>query len=176
MGHRIMKAAPVAFVAVVIVSNMLTNTLGVVDWLGITATAGTWVAGFAFVARDAVQESHGTRAVVVCILAGAILSALFSPSLALASGVAFLVSELADFAVYQPLRRRRRLLAALASNLAGSIVDTLLFLTLAGFPLNLAGAQVGIKYATTSTLVLVLWGIRALFRQPDHAASRRSHD
>jgi hypothetical protein len=67
---------------------------------------------------------------------GAGLSAvLATPQLAVASGIAFAVSEAADYAVYAPLRRRGWARAVTASSVAGSAVDTVLFLTLAGFPL-----------------------------------------
>lgn len=48
--------------------------------------------------------------------AGAGLSALTAPALAVASAVAFLVAERADFAVYTPLRRRGWARAVAASN------------------------------------------------------------
>ena len=162
---------PAAFVAVVISANAVTASLGVVTWLGINATAGTWLAGFAFVARDAVHDALDARWVVGCILAGAAISAAFSPALALASAAAFLLAETADYAIYAPLRNRGRTRAALASNLAGSVVDSLVFLALAGFPLSLVWAQVGLKFATTTAFVLALGGVRALLRQPVHAAS-----
>jgi uncharacterized PurR-regulated membrane protein YhhQ (DUF165 family) len=47
---------------------------------------------------------------------GAGLSALVSPQFAVASGIAFLVSELADLAVYTPLRQRNWLAAVALSN------------------------------------------------------------
>ena len=57
------------------------------------------------------------------IMVGALLSWLVTSNrdLAVASGVAFLFSELADFAVCQPLRERRWLLAVAASNLVGLV-------------------------------------------------------
>ena len=39
-------------------------------------------------------------------------------------GTAFLLSELADFAVYTPLAERRWLTAVVASNIVGTIVDS----------------------------------------------------
>ena len=157
--------APLAFLVVVVTTNALTTSLGVVGWLGVSVTAGTWLAGFAFIARDATQDALGPRWVVGCILAGALVSAAFSPQLALASAAAFLVSELADFAVYTPLRRSGRTRAALASNLAGSVVDSALFLLIAGFPVSLVWAQVGIKFGVTTLFVLTGRGL-ALLRQP----------
>ncbi len=164
-----------AFVVVIVATNAATSTLGVVTWLGITVTAGTWLAGFAFVARDATQEALGWLWVVCLIVGGAGVSAAFSPTLALASAAAFLLSELADFAVYTPLRRSGRTRAALASNAVGAVADSLLFLALAEFPLSLVWAQVGVKFGVTTVFVLIVWGCRAVLRQSVLAAGGRRH-
>ena len=57
-------------------------------------------AGFAFTFRDLTQEWLGRKAVIVAILVGALLSWVVTSNrdLAVASAVAFLFSELADFA------------------------------------------------------------------------------
>jgi uncharacterized PurR-regulated membrane protein YhhQ (DUF165 family) len=65
------------------------------------------------------------------IVAGATLSCLISPAFALASGVAFLVSELADMAVYTPLYRRHPYTSVISSNTVGAVIDSWLFLWLA---------------------------------------------
>ena len=167
-------AAFAALLAVIVAANALTATHGLVTVAGLTATAGTWVAGLAFVARDWLHDTGGRRWVAAAIMAGALLSALLSPSLALASAVAFAVSEAADWAAYAPLRRRHRLAAALASNTVGAVLDSLLFLALAGFPLAGAGTQTVVKVATTTAVVLAVMGVRrALLRQPDRAGGRR---
>jgi queuosine precursor transporter len=88
-------------------------------WPGIAAPSGVLFAGLAFTFRDLTQEWLGRKVVLVAIVVGALLSWLVTSNLAVASGVAFLFSELADFAVYQPLRERRWLLAVAASNLVG---------------------------------------------------------
>ena len=164
---RILSLA--ALVGAVVAANALTNSLGLVTWLGLTATAGTWVAGFAFLARDGLHEWGGRRWVLAGILIGAVLSALLSPMLALASAVAFTVSELADYAVYSPLRRSGWARASIASNVVGSVVDTVLFLWIAGFPLDGTLTQVVVKVGTTTAVVL---GVRlALLRKPVRASS-----
>jgi uncharacterized PurR-regulated membrane protein YhhQ (DUF165 family) len=88
-------------------------------WPEIAAPSGVLFAGLAFTFRDLTQEWLGRKVVLVAIVVGALLSWLVTSNLAVASGVAFLFSELADFAVYQPLRERRWLLAVAASNLVG---------------------------------------------------------
>jgi hypothetical protein len=160
-------AAVVAFLTLVVAANMLTAQYGLVPvGLGLTATAGTWAAGLVLLARDVVHDAAGRWAVATCIAAGAALSAvLTTPQLALASGVAFAVSEAADYAVYAPLRRRGWARAVLASNLVGSAVDSLLFLTLAGFPVwSAMPGQIYVKTAATLAVVTPVVVARAVLR------------
>jgi len=106
-----------------------------------------------------VQDTGGRKLVVALILAGAALSfAISAPFIAVASAVAFLLSESADFAVYQPLRRRGYIRAAIASNVVGGLVDTVAFLTIAGFPLRqaFAGQMVGKLLVTAAVVGLVI--------------------
>lgn len=105
---------------------------------GLLAPSGAYAAGLTFVARDVVQRTSGNRWALAAVLAGTVLSVLVSPQLALASGTAFLFSELADFAVYTPLQRHRFVLAVVLSGIVGSVVDSLLFLSIAAIPLAAA--------------------------------------
>lgn len=105
---------------------------------GLMAPSGSFAAGVTFVARDVVQRSAGRRWALIAIVAGTVLSVLVSPRLALASGTAFLFSELVDFAVYTPLQEKRFVLAVVLSGIVGSVVDSVLFLVLAGIPLAAA--------------------------------------
>ena len=105
---------------------------------GLLAPSGSYAAGVTFVARDVVQRAIGRRAALGAVLAGTILSALVDPRLALASGSAFFFSEMVDLAVYTPLERRNFAIAVLLSGVAGSIVDSVIFLGVAGIPLGAA--------------------------------------
>ena len=79
---------------------------------GVLAPSGVLTIGLAFVLRDLVQRRLGAKVSLLAIAVGAILSAwLAPPAIVLASAAAFLLSELADFAVYTPLQRRRLVLA-----------------------------------------------------------------
>jgi uncharacterized PurR-regulated membrane protein YhhQ (DUF165 family) len=101
---------------------------------GLFATAGTIFAGLAFLLRDAVREALGRRGVLAVILVGAGVSYVISDAkLATASAVAVLLSELADSAIYEPLRRKAWAAAVLTSNGVGAFLDTVIFLSLAGF-------------------------------------------
>jgi uncharacterized PurR-regulated membrane protein YhhQ (DUF165 family) len=99
---------------------------------GITAPSGVLMIGMALVLRDLVQRRIGKIWALVAIFFGVFLSALVSPpALVVASTTAFLLAELADFAVYTPLQRRRFVLAVVASGIVGAIVDSAVFLWLA---------------------------------------------
>src|SRR5215218_6561635 len=95
------------YVATIVAANWAIATFGVVPvGFGLMAPAGVHFAAMAFTLRHLVQERYGRVWTLGAILAGAGLSVLVSPQFALASGAAFLFSELADFAVYTPLRER----------------------------------------------------------------------
>ena len=118
-------------------------------------------AGLAFTFRDLTQEWLGRKVVLVAIMVGALLWLVTSNrDLAVASGVAFLFSELADFAVYQPLRERRWLLAVAASNLVGLVIDSVLFLQIAFGSLDFIEGQIIGKIWTTIFAVVVLLALR----------------
>ena len=110
---------------------------------GILAPSGVLMIGVALVLRDTVQRLLGSVWALVAVAFGTAVSFILAPpALVLASGVAFLLSELADFAVYTPLQRRRLLLAVLASSAAGLVVDSIVFLTLAFGSLDYVGGQI----------------------------------
>ena len=69
-----------------------------------------------------------------CARPGAGVSAAVSPSLALASGLAFFSSELADFLVYTPLLRRGWLVAFVVVSLLVGILAGSLFLFAYSWP------------------------------------------
>jgi uncharacterized PurR-regulated membrane protein YhhQ (DUF165 family) len=163
----------VGYVAVIVLANWAIAAFGLVPvGFGLAAPAGVYFAGLAFTLRDLVQEQLGRRWTVAAILAGAAVSWVISPQFALASGVAFLVSELADFAVYTPLRRRNWLLAVALSNTVGLVADSGLFLYLAFGSLEFVAGQIVGKLWMTVLAVALLWTVRRRFAPG--AASRAS--
>ncbi len=155
------------FAASVAAANALTSRYGFIPvGLGLSATAGTYAAGFCLLARDWVHDAAGRVAVLAAIGAGGAASAVMAgPRLALASAAAFVLSELADLLVYQPLRRRGFIRAVVASNAVGAPVDTILFLALAGFPIWAAlPGQLLAKATATAIPVAVVLAARALLR------------
>jgi uncharacterized PurR-regulated membrane protein YhhQ (DUF165 family) len=110
---------------------------------GVMAPSGVLMIGLALVLRDLVQRRLGRNWSLGAIAVGTLISAMLAPaSLVVASASAFLLSELADFAVYTPLQERRLVLAVVASSFAGLIVDSLVFLYLAFGSLEFLGGQI----------------------------------
>lgn len=162
--HRLLAlVAALALLVCILLANYVTSRFGVVPvGFGLMATAGTYFAGLTFVLRDFVQDYAGKKWAWALIVAGAILSFLLAdPFIAVASASAFLASEAADLFVYTPLRKRGYIRAAVASNVVGAVVDTVIFLLIAGFPLQqaFAGQMVG-KLVVTALAVGALFAYR----------------
>lgn len=156
---------PIAFLfyaAMPVLANLAIALFGMVPVApGLSAPAGVYFAGVALGLRDLVQYLLGKRWAVYAILAGAAVSYLFTPQFAIASGVAFLLSEALDFGVYSPLRERGRVyLAVLASNTVGLIVDSIVFLLLAFGSLDYLAGQIVGKAEMTIAALALLWLVR----------------
>jgi queuosine precursor transporter len=126
---------------------------------GLMAPSGVTMVGVALVLRDLVQRRLGIAFSAAAIFIGTAISALLAPpSLIIASGVAFLLSEFADLAVYTPLARRRLVAAVIASSIAGLVVDSIVFLWLAFGSLDfLAGQVVGKGWMVLLSIPFVAW-------------------
>jgi queuosine precursor transporter len=164
-----------AFIACIPVANWMIGHVGAVcvphgpclvpvlpwgpDGHPLMAPSGVLMIGLALVLRDMVQRRLGRGVALTAIVAGAALSgAVAPPQLIVASAAAFLLSELADFAVYTPLQSRGLVLAVLASSVVGLLVDSVLFLWLAFGSLEfLAGQVVGKLWMVLLALPAVHW-------------------
>ncbi|GJL81696.1 MAG: hypothetical protein DHS20C01_13300 [marine bacterium B5-7] len=115
--------------------------------------------GLALVLRDLVQRRLGPWWVLLAIAIGTVLSALLAPSaLVIASASAFILSELADFAVYTPLQKRRLVLAVVASSVVGLIIDSFVFLQLAfGSTEFIVGQMLGKAWMVLLSLPVIWW-------------------
>ncbi len=166
----------VGYVAAILLANWLIATFPpIVVWPlpELRAPAGVLAAGFVFSFRNLTQETLGRRFSVLAILVGAALSYLVSANaqlggpllLPLASGLAFLLSETLDFAVYTPMRRRGWIRAMAASDLAGQVFDSAVFLTSAFGPGGLAflaGQIVGKAWCTWVTVGVMILARRSV--------------
>jgi len=169
--------AATAYVACVVLANVLTDHLGLVPiGFGLVVTAGTFAAGATLLARNVAQTIIGRLIVLALMLVGCAVSWwLASPQLAVASAVAFGLSELADMAVFTPLQDRGWGRAAAAGALVGAVVDTSVFLRIAGFPVTVDSVtgqlivKVGISWLVAGAVGLEVWR-RAVLREPVNAA------
>jgi len=180
--------AAAALLGTVVLANVLSAHFGLVSaGFGLTVSAGTYAAGLALGLRDLLDRAGGLRWVLGAIAAGIVVSAwAASPQLAVASAAAFAVSELVDLTVWRSLRRtpaaatppllrdssgrgayrpgpaspprRSWRVPLVASNAAGALVDTLVFLPLAGFGLTASavGGQFLVKAVWMSLLALAV--------------------
>ena len=126
---------------------------------GLMAPSGVLLVGLALVLRDLVQRRLGIVYGFGAIVAGAAISGMLAPfSLVVASTMAFLLSELADFAVYTPLQKRGLVLAVLASSVVGLVADSIVFLWLAFGSFDfLLGQIVGKAWMVLLTLPAIEW-------------------
>lgn len=166
-----------AFLATVPAANWLVGNAGTVCvpdgpclipvGFGLDAPSGVLVIGLAFVLRDQVHRALGAKASLLAIAIGAALSAVIAPAdLVVASAFTLLAAELLDFAIYAPLYRRRLILAVVLSSVAGTALDSVMFLWLAFGSLDhLAGQIVGklwmVGAATTFIWVRERTAVRA---------------
>lgn len=126
---------------------------------GIMAPTGVAMIGLALVLRDLVQRRLGVGWAAGAVVAGAALSAFLAPpSLVIASGVAFLLAEMADLAVYTPLQRRGLVSAVIASSFVGLVIDSIVFLQLAFGSLDyLLGQVLGKSWMVLASIPFIVW-------------------
>jgi len=122
----------VAAMAVIVTASNILVQYPINDWL----TWGALSYPVAFLVTDIANRTQGPalarRVVVVGFVAAVIMSiVLATPRIALASGTAFLVAHLLDVFVFDRLRQRSWWMPPLVSSTLGSVVDTVLFFSIA---------------------------------------------
>lgn len=160
-----LAVAATAYAAAVFLANWLSTHYGMAEvGFGLTASAGTFAAGFALLARDFVQRLGGPWVAVAAVAVGAVASYLLADHfIALASAAAFLTAELLDLALFTRLFGRLGFArASFLSNLVAAPVDSLIFLALAPAPIfvvtsdAMLGQTVG-KIVWATMIPLCLW-------------------
>ncbi len=154
-----------AMVLVVASANYLVQ-FPVNDWL----TWGALTYPVSYFVTDLTNRRFGSdlaRRVVYIGFALAVLASIWlaSPRIAIASGTAFLVSQLMDVAIFDRLRERAWWQPPLFSSVIGSLVDTALFFALAFWGttmpwVTLAIGDYGVKVAI-ALMLLVPWRVVA---------------
>jgi uncharacterized PurR-regulated membrane protein YhhQ (DUF165 family) len=158
------------FLASIPFANWWLDTRGMWDapLLGLLPSA-LWVVAISFILRDVTQITLGRTYAWAAIAAGTFLSVILAnPLLAVASGVAFFVSESTDAAIFTPLANRGRfLLAVTISGYVAGFVDSALFVRIA-FGSWSGWWQVGVaKALVIAAAAPIVWlARRALLREP----------
>ena len=130
-------------------------------WPGIMAPSGVLAIGSALVLRDLVQRRMGLRFSLMAIAIGAVISWFFSPAfLVVASVAAFIFSETTDALVFTPLQKKGLIAAVILSSIAGIVVDSVLFLSLAFHSLNFLGGQIIGKLWAVVAALPIIWLLR----------------
>lgn len=153
MQSRKVLALTAAFAATIPAANWLIGSIGtecipqgpclLPVGFGLHAPSGVLVVGAALVLRDMVHEAGGAKAALAAIALGGFVAWLFAPpALVLASVLAFILAELADLAVYAPMRQNRLWLAVILSGLVGATVDSAVFLWVAFGSLDFIAGQI----------------------------------
>jgi len=104
--------------------------------LGEMLTYGAFTYPFAFLVNDLTNRRFGPAAARKVVYAGFVLGVFMSiwlatPRIAIASGSAFLIAQLMDITVFNSLRQKTWWKAPFAAAMFGSIVDTVLFFSIA---------------------------------------------
>jgi uncharacterized integral membrane protein (TIGR00697 family) len=154
-----------AMAVIVIASNILVQFL-VGNWL----TWGAFTYPFAFLVTDLMNRFYGPRAArrvvftgfvvgLLCSFVGAQIEGPFGPivslRVAIGSATAFLVGQLLDVAVFNRLRAGSWWRAPFVSSVSGSILDTVIFFSIA-FSASLAFIAPGVDVGWANEVVPLL--------------------
>jgi queuosine precursor transporter len=160
-------AVSASYVGSVVMANWASTHWAALLVGSLIVPAGTLWAGVTLTFRDLLHEALGIRGVIAAITVGAALSwSVASPQIAVASVVAFAVSEVVDSVVYGRIRVRSRLVAVVGSNVVGLVIDSVLFVPLAfgsfaAVPGQILGKTVAIVL-TVAALLLAKTARRAV--------------
>ena len=125
-----------AMALIVVASNLLVqypfNHFGMQDVL----TWGAFSYPIAFLVNDLTNRRYGKSAARRVVFAGFLIAVVLSvwlatPRIAIASGTAFLTGQLLDIQVFDRLRRKSWWKAPFTATIFGSILDTIIFFSLA---------------------------------------------
>ena len=162
MSSRLVNYWPfvAAMAAVVAASNFLVQFPVQQFGLGELLTWGAFTYPVAFLVTDLTNRRFGPSAARTVVFAGFALAVALSvvlatPRIAVASGTAFLTAQLLDVSIFDRLRAQAWWRAPLASSVIGSVLDTLIFFTLAFAPaFAVLGANDAFAIETSSLLGL----------------------
>lgn len=135
-----MSLAVLAMFFVVALSNYLVQFPLQMQFAGVNLadllTWGAFTYPVAFLVTDLTNRRFGASSARLVVASGFVLAVLLSiwlatPRIAIASGTAFLVAQMLDVSIFDRMRAQTWWRAPLTSTIIGSLVDTILFFSLA---------------------------------------------
>lgn len=129
------------YLIAIVLSNTLTASFEPLHFGDFIIPLGTFLIGFTFILRDAVQHYVGRKLAYVTIFTAMILSAITSQFLGdtlwivFASAVTFFFSETVDTEIYTRLKLQQSY-RVLFSGIAGSILDSTIFVIIGLSPIG----------------------------------------
>lgn len=131
-SHKPRLLLAMAMMAIIVLCSNILVQYPINDWL----TWGAFTYPVSYLVTDLVNRLVGPGAARRVAIVGFVLAVvstywLATPRIALASGTAFLVSQLMDIQVFHRLRHKRWWIAPLFSNTSAACVDTALFWSIA---------------------------------------------
>ena len=158
-----------AMAAVIALSNFLVQfpvhaTIGAIN-LADLLTYAAFTFPVAFLVTDLTNRLFGPAAARKVVFAGFAIAVIVSivvasPRIAIASGSAFLISQLLDVSVFEKLRSGRWWRAPLVSSMIGAIVDTFIFFSFA-FAASLSFLGAGLDFAVQPAPLLGVFAVEA---------------
>lgn len=125
------RFAYLAMMAIVLSCNYLVQ-FPINDWL----TYGSFAYPLSFLVTELTNCFHGPKTARKVVYVGFVLAVVLSiwiatPKIAIASGLAFLVSQLLDISIFNKVRRTSWWYAPLFASVSASFIDTVIFWNLA---------------------------------------------
>ncbi len=132
MNPKSALAISIVAMAIIIVASNILVAIPINSWL----TWGTLTFPFAFLVTDLMNRYFGVQKARQVVYAGFAVGVIASLVLAdvriaLASGTAFLISQLLDVSVFDKLRSKEWWVAPFTSSVISTVFDTFLFYALA---------------------------------------------
>jgi queuosine precursor transporter len=158
-----------AMTIVVVASNIL--VMVPFDYFGMkdVLTWGAFTYPVAFLVNDLTNRTYGKAVARRVVIAGFIVAVVLSiwlatPRIAIASGTAFLTGQLLDIQVFDRLRRQTWWKAPFMATIFGSMLDTIIFFTLAFAPLfGFVDLGFGMEDGSLGFTVPFLWALAPLW-------------
>lgn len=121
----------IGYIVLIVLVNVGFTVVPLVSLFGEMFPPMSLVVGLVFVARDYAQKEIGHRVIIAMLIGAGLSYFMADPYVAIASFVAFLISEGADWAIYtwtkKPLAQR-----ILISSIVSTPIDSAVFLAMIG--------------------------------------------